>query len=91
MRPDGCLEYHGRKDFQVKIRGHNIAVSEIEVVLRELYNVKDAVVVSRQNEAGETDLIAYVVPDGPTSPASGALRQAIAARLPKPNDPLVCS
>ncbi len=87
MRPDGCLEYHGRKDFQVKVRGHNVGVGEIEAMLREVGGVKDAVVVSRQNEAGETSLVAYVVPDEKTSPTSGALRQALADRLPGPMIP----
>ena len=83
MRPDGCLEYHGRKDFQVKIRGHKVGFGEIEAVLREIDAVKEAVVVSRQNEAGETYLAAYVVPDGQRLPTSGALRQALADRLPQ--------
>jgi amino acid adenylation domain-containing protein len=87
MRSDGCLEYHGRKDFQVKVRGHNVGVGEIEAMLREVDGVKDAVVASRQNEAGDTYLVAYVVPDGQTSPTSGALRHALAARLPDPMIP----
>ena len=87
MRPVGCLEYHGRKDFQVKVRGNNVGVGEIEAILREVGAVKDAIVVSRQNEAGDTYLVAYVVPDGQTLPTSGALRHALAARLPNPMIP----
>jgi amino acid adenylation domain-containing protein len=87
MRPDGCLEYHGRKDFQVKVRGHNVGVGEIEAMLREVGGVKDAVVVSRQNGTGETSLVSYVVPDGLTLPTSGALRHALAAGLPNPMIP----
>ncbi len=58
-------------------------------MLREVGGVKDAVVVSRQNGAGETSLVAYVVPDGQTFPTSGALRQALADRLPSPMIPSV--
>ena len=87
MRPDGCLEYHGRKDFQVKVRGHLVGVGEIEAMLREVGGVKDAVVVSRQKGAGETSLVAYIVPDGQTFPTGGALRQALADRLPSPMIP----
>ena len=87
MRPDGCLEYHGRKDFQVKVRGHNVGVGEIEAMLREVGGVKDAVVVSRQNGAGETYLVAYVVPNGQTFPTGVALRRALADRLPSPMIP----
>ncbi|MET0502734.1 MAG: phosphopantetheine-binding protein, partial [Candidatus Binatia bacterium] len=87
MRPDGCLEYHGRKDFQVKVRGHNIGVGEVEAMLREVGTVKDAVVVSRQNGVGETYLAAYIVPNGLTFPAAGDLRRALADRLPIPMIP----
>jgi amino acid adenylation domain-containing protein len=45
LRPDGCLEHLGRKDFQVKIRGNRIDVLEIELSLLCLANVKEAVVV----------------------------------------------
>jgi len=82
MRSDGCLEYHGRRDFQVKVRGHNVGVGEIESMLREVGTVKDAVVVSRQNGAGETYLVAYIVPDGLTFPDAGGLRRALANSLP---------
>jgi amino acid adenylation domain-containing protein len=87
MRPDGCLEYHGRKDFQVKIRGNNVSVGEIEAMLRKVNGVTEAVVVSREKSPGETHLVAYVVPDGHTSPTAGALRRALADWLPGPMIP----
>lgn len=87
MRPDGCLEYHGRKDFQVKIRGNNVGVGEIEATLRKVNGVKEAVVVSRKKKAGETHLVAYVVSDGQKSPSSGALRRALADWFPGPMIP----
>jgi len=87
MRPDGCLEYHGRKDSQVKIRGNNVGVGEIEAMLRKVNGVKEAVVVSREKSAGDTHLIAYVVPDGQKSPSAGALRRTLADWFPGPMIP----
>ena len=44
MLPDGCMVHLGRKDFQVKIRGHRIEVVEVEVTLAEMDGIQDAVV-----------------------------------------------
>ncbi len=87
LRPDGCLEYHGRKDFQVKIRGNSVGVGEIEAALRKVDGVKEAVVVSREKRSGDAELVAYVAPEGQMSPAAGALRRALADRLPGPMIP----
>ncbi|QCT04337.1 amino acid adenylation domain-containing protein [Paenibacillus algicola] len=67
-RPDGTVVYLGRMDHQVKIRGYRIELGEIEAALRECSGVKEAVVVARDDEAGENRLIAYVVP-GDANPA----------------------
>jgi non-ribosomal peptide synthetase component F len=45
-RPDGNLEFLGRTDFQVKLRGHRIELGEIEAALEELASVRQAVVVA---------------------------------------------
>lgn len=63
MRPDGCLEYLGRKDFQVKVRGYRIEVAEIEMALLEVPGIKEAVVVAREDKLGENRLVAYIVPN----------------------------
>ncbi len=55
---DGCLQHLGRKDFQVKIRGHRIEVSEIEMALMDLPVVKEAVVMARENQSGDKPLVA---------------------------------
>jgi amino acid adenylation domain-containing protein len=89
MRSDGCLEYHGRKDFQVKIRGNNVGVGEIEAMLRKVDGVKEAAVVSRERKPGETHLVAYVVPDRLSSPTAGALRRVLADSFPGPMIPSV--
>jgi amino acid adenylation domain-containing protein len=71
LRPDGDFEFLGRVDSQVKIRGHRIEVDEIAALLRRHPRVKDAVVVARDDGSGNRQLVAYVVPAGPGTPAAG--------------------
>ena len=59
-REDGQLEFLGRLDHQVKVRGRRVEPGEIEGVLRGHPTVEDAVVVSRAEEGGEPQLVAYV-------------------------------
>ena len=49
-RPDGCLEYLGRLDHQVKVRGHRIELGEVEVVLGQHPQVRERVVVARRRQ-----------------------------------------
>ncbi|MCJ8270498.1 MAG: non-ribosomal peptide synthetase, partial [Psychrosphaera sp.] len=58
--PDGNLQYVGRNDFQVKIRGHRIELGEIEHCLHAMGEVKQAVVIDRQKD-GSKYLAAYLV------------------------------
>jgi natural product biosynthesis luciferase-like monooxygenase protein len=62
-RADGALEFLGRLDHQVKIRGHRIELGEIEARLREHALVQEVVVVARNDGSGP-DLVAYVIPRG---------------------------
>jgi tyrocidine synthetase-3 len=64
--PDGSLEFLGRLDHQVKIRGHRIEPAEIESQLLNHPSVREAVVLSRQDTAGDNYLTAYIVPHPPT-------------------------
>ncbi|MDE5459041.1 AMP-binding protein, partial [Bradyrhizobium sp. CSA112] len=87
--PDGNLAFLGRNDDQVKIRGFRIEPGEIAARLVEHAAVRDAVVVARQDRAGEQRLVAYVVcaseagSDGlDGSELAGTLRTHLSARLP---------
>ncbi len=59
--PTGDIEFIGRKDNQVKIRGHRIELGEIENALLKQKEIDDAVVLVRKNEGGEKELIAYII------------------------------
>ncbi|MBT9393363.1 amino acid adenylation domain-containing protein [Hymenobacter sp. NST-14] len=79
--PDGSLEYLGRQDGQVKIRGNRIELGEIEAALNQLTAVKQAVVVACETPTGARQLVAYLV--AATTPLPSALvRQHLAQRLP---------
>jgi len=81
-RADGALEYMGRVDEQVKLRGYRIEPGEIEQALREHEAVQDAVVVVRADEGEEKRLVAYVVAAAEAVSVS-ELRQHLRERLPE--------
>jgi amino acid adenylation domain-containing protein len=80
-RTDGTLEFLGRQDNQLKLRGFRIELGEVEAVLSDHAGVREAVVVAREDGAGDMRLVAYVVP-GAEAPDSGALKAWVARRLP---------
>ncbi|MEW6732939.1 MAG: amino acid adenylation domain-containing protein, partial [Acidobacteriota bacterium] len=57
--PDGSIEFIGRKDFQVKIRGQRVEIAEIEVCLAGFPAVVETAVIARENHRGEKELVAY--------------------------------
>ncbi|MBD2385751.1 non-ribosomal peptide synthetase [Cylindrospermum sp. FACHB-282] len=74
--PDGTIEYLGRSDYQVKIRGFRVELGEIETILQQHPNVKEAVVLAR-----DTHLTAYIVQDSPSQ--INELPSYVRARLPE--------
>ncbi|MFD7929470.1 amino acid adenylation domain-containing protein, partial [Streptomyces sp. NPDC059742] len=81
-RPDGTVDYLGRGDQQVKIRGHRIEPGEIEAELARCPQVGHAAVVVREDTPGEQRLVAYVVPSEGQLAEPAELLRALAARLP---------
>ncbi|RKH04264.1 amino acid adenylation domain-containing protein [Corallococcus sp. CA053C] len=79
---DGQLEFLGRLDGQVKLRGFRVELGEVEAVLRALPDVRDVVVIVREDTPGLRRLVAYVV-QPESSFAPDVLRQALARRLPE--------
>ncbi|MES2295468.1 MAG: amino acid adenylation domain-containing protein [Pseudomonadota bacterium] len=79
---DGNIEYLGRIDQQVKVRGFRVELGEIETALADIATVADAVAVLRADEGGEKRLVAYVVPREGVSFDAPALRRALAQTLP---------
>jgi len=79
-REDGNLDFQGRVDHQVKVRGYRIELTEIDAALEETAGVKQAVSLALDN-AGEKRLVAYVVTEAGTTAAQ--LKAALRKRLPE--------
>lgn len=82
LHSNGLLEFVGRVDRQVKVRGFRIDPEEVEAALRAHADVHDAVVVLRQDAAQTSSLTAYVVPRAGDGFDSAAVRRWLRARLP---------
>ncbi len=80
--PSGRLEFIGRLDSQVKVRGFRIETSEVESALAKFPGVSESVVVAREDEPGDKRLVAYLVSSG-TAPSTSELRRFIATKLPE--------
>ena len=81
-RPDGAIEFLGRADHQVKLRGLRIELDEIEVTLEEHPAVRHAAVMLREFTPGDQRLVGYVLPRNGTPPTSKELRTFLSEKLP---------
>ncbi|HEU4558057.1 MAG TPA: amino acid adenylation domain-containing protein [Longimicrobium sp.] len=82
-RVDGLLDFLGRTDAQVKLRGFRIEPDEVQAVLRGHPSVRDAVVIVREDTPGAARLVAYVVAAEGQAADAAALRQHAAEHLPE--------
>jgi len=80
--PDGNIEFLGRADYQVKLRGHRIEPGEIEALLEAQAGIRQAVIVVREDREGDKRLVAYMVADEAGGEAAGVVKAALEAKLP---------
>ncbi|MBC1221787.1 amino acid adenylation domain-containing protein [Nostoc sp. UCD121] len=80
--PNGELEYLGRIDHQVKIRGFRIELGEIEALLRQHTDVRETVVLLREDQLGNKQLVAYIVANSEQFPTTSELRNWLKVQLP---------
>lgn len=86
--PDGNIDYLGRIDTQIKLRGFRIELDEIQMVLERHADIEQAVVIVREDEIGDKQLIAYFVPtisfteDALTNELVARIRNYVAEMLP---------
>ncbi|WP_146210353.1 non-ribosomal peptide synthetase, partial [Vitiosangium sp. GDMCC 1.1324] len=81
--PDGNIEFLGRRDAQVKVRGFRIELAEVEAALARHPAVKDVAVVAREAGSGGKRLVAYVVPQPGQEVEVASLRTFLKERLPE--------
>ncbi|MCU7493270.1 MAG: amino acid adenylation domain-containing protein [Ignavibacteria bacterium] len=81
--PDGNVEFLGRMDNQIKLRGLRVELGEIETAVSEFDSVRDSVVIAREDTPGDKKIVAYIVTrDGNPIPAP-ELKHFLADRLPE--------
>jgi len=81
-RSDGAIEFLGRADHQVKLRGLRIELGEIEATLEEHPAVRHAAVMLREFTSGDQRLVGYVLPKNGTPPTTKELRTFLSEKLP---------
>ncbi|HZY39292.1 MAG TPA: aminotransferase class III-fold pyridoxal phosphate-dependent enzyme [Mucilaginibacter sp.] len=79
--PDGNIDYLGRRDTQVKIRGNRVEPGEIEVLINQLEDIQQAIVVAREDVPGQKRLVAYMV-SAKGNGDTGYVRKCIEQQLP---------
>jgi amino acid adenylation domain-containing protein len=81
LRPDGLVDFAGRADRQVKVRGHRVEPAEVEAVLAAWPGVRQAAVLASPQERGGPRLVACLAVGAGPRPDLAALRAALSARL----------
>ena len=83
LQRDGCLEFIGRKDFRLKIRGYRIQAEEVESALLRVQGISQAVVAAQRDAFGDDRLVAYVTPaTKEETPTISQMRNALKQWLP---------
>jgi thioesterase domain-containing protein/acyl carrier protein len=80
--PDGSIDFVGRVDGQVKLRGFRIELQEIEAALAQHPDVGKSIVVAKHRGGSEKALVGYVVPSNGNRPSSDAMRNFLREKLP---------
>ncbi|MCA1567669.1 MAG: amino acid adenylation domain-containing protein [Acidobacteria bacterium] len=80
---DGNIEFRGRADNQVKVRGLRVELGEIEAALGAHEGIRESAVVMREDAAGDKRFIAYVVAHADASPTTRELRQHLREKVPE--------
>jgi amino acid adenylation domain-containing protein len=80
---NGSLEFVGRADTQVKVRGHRIELGEIDATLAKMDGIGQAVTIVREDRPGDVRLVAYLVARGAENPADDAIRAHLKKTLPE--------
>jgi amino acid adenylation domain-containing protein len=83
LLPDGDLQFRGRTDHQVKVRGYRIEMGEVEAALRGIPAIRDTVVVAQDARGGGKRLVAWVVPREGHGPTVSELRASLQEVLPE--------
>jgi amino acid adenylation domain-containing protein len=82
-RADGTIEFIGRLDDQVKLRGFRVELGEIEATLRQCPEVRESVVVIHRFPGGDQRLVGYIIPAAKSPPAIQALQEFLRVKLPE--------
>ena len=82
FRPDGCLEFLGRKDDRMKIHGHTIEPREVERAIQAIDRFKEVAVLGHQASPGDQQIVAYLVPEDGAYPSPALLRSGLSELIP---------
>lgn len=81
-RPEGAIEFAGRRDEQIKLRGFRVELGEIETALSGYPGIREQVVIVREDQLGDRRLTAYIVTELEQQLSAGELRQYLQEKLP---------